>query len=311
MSPTTSSAVPPKKGSRVLVVGASGYLGRSVVRALSSSGYEVRGLIRDPAKADLVREDGGAPVVGDILDPRTLRSASANCLGMVHLAANPPAKSDLARVRVEGTRNLVEVARQEGVHRLVIGSGYWVYRGQSGLIDEDSPVEPRGESQINYNAERAGVVANSKGRLEVVVVRPGMVYGNGSWFRGLAESVRSGEYRVIGGGRNRWSFIDRWDAGTAFATILELGKPGEVYNLVDGHPAPLREFVDHVAAELAVPPPPPIAMEAAEREMGVAVAHHLASDRATSNAKLVGLGWRPRVASYQDGIHSLLREMFP
>jgi len=296
---------------RVLVAGASGFLGQSVVRAFSSAGYEVRGLVRDPLKAVLVRDSGGTPVVGDVLDERSIRAALPGCSGIIHLAANPPAERDRARVRVEGTRKLVKTAHEEGVPRLVIGSGYWVYRGQPELIREDSPVEPRGESQINYDAERAGLEANSPGKLDVLVVRPGMVYGNGSWFRSMAESIRANEYRLVGTGANRWSFIDRWDAGTAFQAVLESGVAGEVYNAVDGHPAQLREFVDFVAAELGVAPPPSISLLEGERGVGEEVARHLAADRPTSNRKLVGLRWKAKAANYREGIPRLLREMFP
>jgi 2-alkyl-3-oxoalkanoate reductase len=295
----------------VLVVGATGFLGRSVVRAFSAAGEPVRGLARDAVKAARVREDGGNPVLGDILDVESLRAAAASCRGVIHVAANPSEGGDPTRVRVEGTRNLVEAARREGVARLVIGSGYWVYRGQAEPIHEDAPVEPRGESQINYDAERAGLEANSPGRLEVLAVRPGMVYGNGSWFRTLAESVRSGEYRVVGPGSNRWSFVDRWDAGTAFRTVLESGGAGQVYNVVDGHPASLREFADFVASELHAPPPQTVTPEEAAREMGEIVARHVAADRPTSDEKLRGLGWRPQFPTYRDGIPGLLREMFP
>ncbi len=298
-------------GKRILVVGAGGFLGRSVVRGFSAAGYEVRGLVRDPAKAARVREDGGTPLLGDVLDSRSIEDASSGCFGVVHLAANPPAERDAARVRVEGIRNIVEAAGRRGVRRVVVGSGYWVYRGQSQLIDENSPVDPRGESQINYDAERAGLAANSPGELDVLVVRPGMVYGNGAWFRGVADAIRSREYRLIGNGTNRWSFVDRWDAGTAFRTVLESGGAGEVYNVVDGHPATLREFTDFVATQLEVPPPASISLEAAIGDVGDAVAHHLAADRPASNGKLSRLGWKARVSSFREGIPVVLREMFP
>ncbi|MFI5415527.1 MAG: NAD-dependent epimerase/dehydratase family protein, partial [Candidatus Lutacidiplasmatales archaeon] len=299
------------KDRRVLVVGASGFLGRSVVRALSKTGVDVRGLARDAIKGSQVRDDGGVPILGDILDGPSLKRATEGCWGVIHLAANPPPGVDPVRVRVEGTRNLVEAARREGVARLLIGSGYWVYRGRSALIDENSPVDPRGESRTNYDAERAGLEANSKDGLDVLVARPGMVYGDGSWFRGLAESIRSGEYRVVGDGKNRWSFIEQWDAGAAFEAVLRLGRAGEVYNLVDGNPAPLREFADFVAAELGVPPPRTVGLEEAANQMGDVVARHLAADRPTAGNKLRGLGWRPKFSSYRAGVPGLLRAMFP
>ncbi|MGA8604526.1 MAG: NAD(P)-dependent oxidoreductase [Thermoplasmata archaeon] len=310
MTTTRNATVRSDKPRRILVAGASGFLGQSVVRALARAGYDARGLVRDPLKGDRVRENGGTPVLGDILDTRSLEKAVAGCAGVIHLAANPPDEADLVRVRVDGTHNLAQAARREKAVRLVVGSGYWVYRGQSELIHEDSPVEPRGESQINYDAERAGLEENSAGGLEVLVVRPGMVYGDGSWFRGLAESIRSREYRVVGNGANRWSFVDRWDAGVAFQAVLESGVPGEVYNVVDGQPAPLREFADFVAAELGAPPPPSVAVADAARDLGEVVARHLAADRPTSNGKLRGLGWTPHVTMYREGIPRILREMF-
>lgn len=293
------------------MVGAGGFLGRPIVRAFSRAGFEVRGLVRDAIKGTRVREDGGTPRMGDILDVRSIRAAAAGCVGIVHVAANPPDTEDTARVRVEGARNIVAAARAEGVPRVLVGSGYWVYRGQPELIHEDSPVRPAGESQVNYDAERAGLEANSPGQLDVMVVRPGMVYGNGSWFRELAASIRAGEYRVVGPGANRWSFVDREDAGTAFRTVLESGRAGEAYNVVDGHPESLRGFADYLSAELHAPPVPTISLDEAEREMGAVVARHLAADRPTSNRKISELGWSPQFPDIRVGIPRLLPEMFP
>lgn len=301
----------PSPRARVLVVGASGFLGRAVVRALTEEGLEVHGLVRDSAKGECVRENGGIPFLGDVLDPSSLRGAARGCASAIHLAAHPSRDEDEARVRVEGARRLLEVARAEGLGRVIVGSGYWVYRGQPEWIDEESPVDPRGESRTNFDAERVGLEANAPGVLEVLVVRPGMVYGDGSWFRSLALSVRSGEYSVIGEGRNRWSFVSLPDCASAFARVLESGVGGGVYNVVDGSPASLREFVDFVAAQMGAAPPRSVTREAVEAELGETVAHHLVADRPTSNQKLTGLGWRPRFATYRDGVPAVIREIFP
>ncbi|MCI4341439.1 MAG: NAD(P)H-binding protein [Thermoplasmata archaeon] len=281
------------------------------MRAFSRAGYRVRGLVRSPAAAARVRVEGGEAVQGDVLDPGLLKAALAGCAGVIHVASNSTDPLQNSCVRVEGTRNLVEASGQGGVSRMVIGSGYWVYRGQSEPIMENSPLEPLGESRVNFEAELVGREATALGELGVLVVRPGMVYGDGSWFRGLAESVRVGEYRVVGDGMNRWSFIDRWDAGTAFLRVFEAGTPGEIYNAVDGHPAPLREFAAFVAAELSVPPPTTLSLPEAITLYGELVARHLAADRPASGAKLIGLGWQPLFTSFKEGVPRLLREMFP
>jgi nucleoside-diphosphate-sugar epimerase len=271
----------------------------------------VHGLVRDRAKGELVRESGGIPFLGDILDPTSLRVAARGCGAAVHLAAHPSGDEDAARVRVEGARTLLEAAREEGIARVLVGSGYWVYRSQPEWIHENSPVDPRGESQVNFDAEQVGLRANAPGALEVLVVRPGMVYGDGSWFRALAGSIRSGAYTVVGGGTNRWSFVALRDTASAFARVLRSGAAGEIYNIVDGSPAPLREFVDFVATQLGAAPARSIPSEVAGAELGEVVAYHLAADRPTSNEKLRRLGWQPRFPSYREGVPGVLREIFP
>ncbi len=81
--------------------------------------------------------------------------------------------------------------------------------------------------------------------------------------------------------------------------------------MVDGAPASLREFVDFVAGQLGTTPPPSVSLEVAVADVGEIVATHLAADRATSNQKLTGLGWRPRFPSYRDGVPGVLKEIFP
>jgi nucleoside-diphosphate-sugar epimerase len=297
----------------VLVAGATGFLGDAIVRAFASRGVPVRALVRDPTKVSRARAAGGAAVVGDVLDRDSLVRASRGCRAIVHVAsaaARPEEGADYSRrVRVEGASNLVDAAHTNGVRRLVIGSGYWVYASRSSRITEDSPVRPRGESLHNYEAERAGLSANVPGELDVSVVRPGMVYGDGSWFRPVVQALDAGSYRLIDGGNNRWSFVSLADAGAGFRAVCEGGRAGAVYNLVDGRPARWGEFAGYVARSIGRPAPGSITLRAAARSYGTAVAHHLAANRAVSSAKLRGLGWTPRYHSFRQGVVPVLREM--
>jgi nucleoside-diphosphate-sugar epimerase len=296
-----------------LVVGASGFLGLSIVRALATGGREVRGLVRSESKGELVRRHGGVPLRGDILEPASLRRASQECGSIVHVAAGGgdggSSPDLLRRVRVEGTQNLIAAARENHVPRLVVGSGYWVYAGQPATISESSPVDPRGESRINFEAERAGLESSSAGGPDVMVVRPGMVYGDGAWFRPMVDAIRAGTYRYVGDGANLWSFVSLPDTGDGFRRVVESGRSGEVYNLVDGRPAPWKEFVEFVARRLGAPSPTGISREAGIDLYGPDVTHHLQANRATSSSKLESLGWRPRFPEYQVGVGAVLDEM--
>jgi len=174
---------------RVLVAGASGFLGRGCVRALSAAGHEVRGLVRSQSKAGLVQAAGGTPVVGDILSIPSLIEVARGCEGLVHLAATVDSQAHAmgqslaAKVRVDGTYNLSAAARAVKARRLIIGSGTWLHGDHKDVITENSRVDPYGTSMFNWQAERAAMGAHKPGELDVVVLRPGMVYGNGGWFR--------------------------------------------------------------------------------------------------------------------------------
>jgi nucleoside-diphosphate-sugar epimerase len=136
-----------------------------------------------------------------------------------------------------------------------------------------------------------------------------MVYGNGSWFRPVVDAIRDGSYRYIEDGANAWSFVSLPDTGAGFVRVAESGAPGEVYNLVDGHPAEWRAFGNEVAARLSVTPPASMSLHDAITQFGPDVAHHFHARRACSSAKLERLGWKPQYADYRAGLAPLLREM--
>ncbi len=173
MEGSASETSPAKRAGMVLVAGAGGFLGQGITAALVSEGWQVRGLLRTPAKTDLVRRIGAEPFLGDVLDPASLRRCVEGCDAVIHVAAaypGPGVSPELARkVRVEGTRNLASAARSAGARRLLVGSGYWVYADQPGVLEDDSSLDPRGESQVNYEAERAGLESAVPRELEVVV----------------------------------------------------------------------------------------------------------------------------------------------
>jgi nucleoside-diphosphate-sugar epimerase len=297
----------------VFVAGAPGFLGQAIVGALAARGDPVRGLVHDPAKASRVRKAGGTPVEGDVRDLDSLVRATRGCRAIVHVAASGSREEsdldDLRRVRVDGVRNLIEAARRNRVPRVVVGSGYWVYGSRPTPITEDSPVDPQGEALVNYEAERAGLEANAPGELDVMVIRPGMVYGDGAWFRPVVDAIEAGRYRIIDGGGNSWSFVALPDAGAGFLAVVDHGRPGEVYNLVDGDPRPWGEFARFVTDRLGRPNPLPLSLDAAIEEYGPVIARHLAANRAVRAEKLRSIGWSPRFPSYPEGVESVLREM--
>ncbi len=273
-------------------------------------------MVRNPSDQAVVTAHGGVPFLGDVAILDEAEKAAAVCDAILHLAcpstgesSYPEARRELERSRVGGARNLVKAATAQHVPRLVIGSGYWVYGDHSGLITEDTSTHPPEIVAHNWGAEEVGRAAHRPGVLDVVIVRPSMVYGNGAWFRGMLDAVRAGTYRYVGDGSNHWSTISWADCGEAFRAILEKGKGGETYLVTDDEPVAIRTLAEFVASNAGAPRPQGIAFKEAVREMGKDVATALRANLAASNVKLRSLGWQPKYPTYRDGLPGTIREM--
>lgn len=159
---------------RIFVAGATGVLGIRVVPLLVAAGHDVWGLTRTLVKVDLLRAAGAEPVVCDIYDLPTLREevATARPEAILHLLTDlpdTPTWSDEvvaanARIRREGTANLLTAARAAGTSRILAESVAWTLPGAGG----------RAAAEL----ERA--VLNVAG----VVLRYGRFYGEGTWHAG-------------------------------------------------------------------------------------------------------------------------------
>ncbi|MSQ06236.1 MAG: NAD-dependent epimerase/dehydratase family protein [Dehalococcoidia bacterium] len=136
---------------RVLVTGATGFIGGNLARALVDRGYEVRALVRPGSRTLTIDGTGDGtgvqPVAGDILDRESVRRALQGCQGVFHCAAaytfwsRDPAQ--VYRTNVEGTRVVLEAALQAGVDKAVYTSTVsTIGLPREGLGTEDTPVSP-------------------------------------------------------------------------------------------------------------------------------------------------------------------------
>ena len=126
---------------RIFLAGATGVIGRRLVPILVAAGHEVAGTTRSPAKCELLREAGATPVVCDVYDADALRDAvvafSPDLL-LHELTDLPDDASHIgdgaanARIRREGTSNLLAAARAAGASRFVAQSVAWELEGEGG-----------------------------------------------------------------------------------------------------------------------------------------------------------------------------------
>ena len=132
---------------RVLVTGATGFVGSHTAAALVDAGHDVRVLARDPAKLETVGALTGRAVEcveGDVVDTESVRSAVKDCEAVVHAAALVALDSKRAeqthQVNVEGTRNVVESALDAGAGRIVYVSTVALFGLGDRVVGADSPL---------------------------------------------------------------------------------------------------------------------------------------------------------------------------
>jgi nucleoside-diphosphate-sugar epimerase len=308
---------------RVFVAGASGVIGRPLVRQLVAAGHEVTGMTRRQERAEEICAAGAAAVVCDVFDAEALREVvvAAAPEAVIHvLTALPrrynPRSDYLAatnRIRVEGTRNLVAAAEAAGARRLVAESIAFAYRPQDGWAKgEEEPLftDAPGRFGAAFEAvsELERAVLGAEG-IEGVVLRYGWVYGSGTYYdRGeqQAEEVMKRRLPIVGKGTGTFSFVHVEDAASATVAALEHGAPG-IYNVVDDEPAPLREWVPAYAEALGAKPPRRVPVWLARLVAGKDVAASAVGLRGADNAKAKReLGWQPAHPSWRQGFPDML-----
>ncbi len=310
---------------RVFVAGASGVIGRPLVRQLVAAGHEVTGMTRRPNRAEEIRAVGAAAVVCDAFDTEALRDAvvAAAPEAVVHaLTALPrrynPKSDYLAptdRIRTEGTRNLVAAAEAAGARRLVGESIAFAYRPQGSWVKgEEEPLftQAPGRFGVAFEAiaELERQVLGAEG-IEGVVLRYGWLYGPGTYYdRGEQQADEAMKRRlpIVGKGTGTFSFVHVEDAASATVAALERGAAG-VYNVVDDEPAPLREWVPAYAQALGAKPPRRVPVWLARLAAGKDVAASAVGLRGADNAKAKReLGWQPAYPSWRQGFADTLAQ---
>ncbi len=244
-------------GGTVLVTGAAGFVGARLVNRLRGEGHRVVGV-------DLRPDPGRGIVAGDVTDPDPWADQLEGVDTVVHTAAVVALDGDeerFWRTNVLGTRRVLGAAAAAGVRRVVHLSSVTVYGFDfPDGVDESHPVHPNGSPYVDTKVagEQVALQAHAAGDLEVVVIRPGDVYGprSGPWTIAPVEAIRAGRMWLPMGGRGLISpiFVDNLvDALTAAVTVP--GAAGRVINVTDGVGVQARRFFGRYCDLLRAPPP--------------------------------------------------------
>jgi nucleoside-diphosphate-sugar epimerase len=239
----------------VLITGATGAVGPSVVRAFHEAGFRVRTYSLDPPDSGLFPA-GVETIVGDIGDAEGVSAAMRGAGGVVHMAAilhrdDPPPdlRPVYERSNVGGTASVVAAGLREGVGRIVLFSTIAVYgAGNGAVLTENS--EPRPQSlyaRTKRDAENIVLAArDTTGRPAGTVLRLGAVYGPRikGHYRRLARSLARGRFFFVGDGGNRRTLIQERDVAAAAVLAIEHpGAAGRAFNVTDGVFHTVREIV--------------------------------------------------------------------
>jgi nucleoside-diphosphate-sugar epimerase len=308
---------------KIFVAGATGALGKPLVRQLVERGHEVTGMTRSESKQDLLRELGATPAVADALDPDAVAQAVAQAqpdvivhqMTAIEASFNPRrmerAFATTNRLRTEGTDHLLAAGRAVGVQRFVAQSfAPWPYARTGGMVkSEDDPLDTTPPAQVRTTLDAIKYLekaVTSADWTEGIALRYGGFYGPGTSI-GLdplgeqVEMIRQRKFPLAGKGSGVWSFIHVEDAASATVEAVEHGTRG-VYNVVDDEPAPISEWLPELAKAVGAKPPRHVPLWLARLAGGDVVAVMMTDLRGSSNKKAKReLGWKPRYPSWREG----------
>ncbi len=249
---------------KAFVTGGSGFVGRNLIAALLEQRWTVRALARSDAAAQAVTHAGAEPVRGDLDDKAALQAGISGCTTVFHAGAYVEdwgPRADFLRVNVEGTANVLYAARAGGAERVVHVSTEAVLCGGPPIIDADESW-PRARHPMGLYPETKGmaeerVLAANTGSLTTMIVRPRFIWGRGdtSVFPKIAEAVKGGKFRWIGGGRYLTSTCHVRNVCEGALKAAERGQAGEIYFLTDGPPVEFRAFISDLLATAGIEPP--------------------------------------------------------
>jgi nucleoside-diphosphate-sugar epimerase len=300
---------------RVFVAGATGVIGRRAVAQLIAAGHEVTGIARAPAKAAQLRRAGAVPVEVSLFDPAALTAAVAGHDAVVNLATKIPTLTQAARasawdennrIRIEGSRNLVDAALAAGVDVYVQESLAFVYGEHGDEWIDASTAEPADSPFAGpVRAAEANTARFTAAGGRGVVLRFGVFQAAESHHAdAIFNAARRGILMDVGGPDNYLPTIDADDAAAAVVAALERA-PAGVYDVVDDEPVTRRAYARALARAVgrrSLHHPPGARFAAAK-------AGPLVDSQRVSNARFrEATGWTPRTRNQIDAVARMAAE---
>lgn len=250
---------------RIFLTGATGFVGHHVAQALAAQGADLRLLVRKTSNLKNLEDIPGETVLGDLQKPESFKTAVAGCDAVVHVAADYrlwiPDPASMYRANVEGTRDLLRLAREAGVRRVVYTSSVATmhFRTDGIVINEDTPVTLNDMvghyKRSKYLAEQQAIAAAEDGQ-QVIILNPTTPIGPND-----AKPTPTGRIFVDFLNRKFPAYVDTGlnlvdvaEVARAHVLALTAGTPGRRY-ILGGENLTLKQILDKMSAITGIPSP--------------------------------------------------------
>ncbi|MEO1653922.1 MAG: NAD-dependent epimerase/dehydratase family protein [Bacteroidota bacterium] len=279
---------------QIFLTGGSGFVGQHMIREFTRAGYQVLALTRSDRAAQKAESLGTQAIMDDLCKlSHNSREALKTCPYVVHSAAYMDfnyEKDKFYQINVEGSKGLVQLAKECGVERFIYISAAPVVPG--------SPIQNLSEAEAQKGlpkalypktkalAEKAILAANTPD-FTTISLRPPAIWGpDNHHMDEMLERVRKKQWAWIGGSRQILSTIHVKNLAAATRAAFEKGKGGQAYFVTDGDRRSMRETFSEIIKAYGLDP--------GQREIPLAVASILAQ-ASESIWKLLGFKSRPPI----------------
>lgn len=250
--------------SNILITGATGFIGRNLVRCLIAEGHHVRALVRDYERArKLLGTENIEYVKGDITDKKSLEHICEGIDVVYHLAAimghELPSEASFEkfrRVNTEGTKTIAESCLGTGIDKFIyVSSTAAMGLLRNGQVNEQTLCQPYTPYQVSkYEGELIVKELTERSGLPGVILRPSMVYGVG--FKGdfvtIARVVKTGLFPKIGFGKNLSPALYIDDVIDCLSRAKSTATAGQIYIISSQESYELERVVRIIANALCV-----------------------------------------------------------
>ena len=293
---------------KVLITGASGFIGSRLAARLAQKGNTVYGMSHGNAikEADVITSHEDL-AENDFVVPNEKFDV------VFHLAAATPMEKNrklTRKINYDGTVNLFNKINDK-TKFLVYVSGLGVFGDQGeNVIDENTPPQPNTEyATVRLEAQKFLAAKCKEYSIPFTTAYLGEVYGNGGWFVSqIIDRLKKGSFRMPKAGKYYRCFVHVDDVVGALVTIAEKNAKDETFIITDSNPSLFKDFIEYTCDKLGVKHPGSVPTFLAKTVLGGDFVKLLTTSIKTSNAKISKL-YSFQFPSYKEGIDEVISKI--